>query len=1049
MTLRTLGSLTLFAETADGRSEVLYHSGKVLALLAYLAVEQRTPTSRQRLAALFWGDQESGLARRSLRQALFKLRKLVGEAALELDDDAVRLAAGAVDVDRERFLTACARGDLAAASAAYHGPFCHGFSSEGALEFDQWAEGERRRLQRRFTEALTRGARAAIDAVELERAVALATQLRDLEPEAEAGVQLLIEALLASVLDDEARDVASRYRDVASEVGVDTSAGMSKVLRRLEQPSNVRDGSASPSDAGGLLSFGHEFVGRQVELQRLLVAAERARRGESARVVVVGPAGVGKSRLFDELESRLRVRGVSVLRVRLWPGARVVAYAAFAELVGKLAMLPGAGGISVESASTVVQLLPQLREHFHAARPPAGAVQPHQYADALADLWAATSEERLLALLLDDEHNADAHSRAVIEAAWRRSDLSLFLAQATRVAAPYTRDAAAWMRVAAAWTQSTEVERIDLAGLTPAEIRKLLESVGALPPAPWVDRACATLYERTRGRPLEVIETLRRAVQGGAIQLQHDRWVTADVDALLDVLTHSVGAEQEIAALPETALLALQALAAWRKPLEEAVLLSVVERLGGRGAELAAAVRDLEERGFMSRVPRGWRVAHDSVIDAVGGIAAPVSMRELLRAIVGAWSATPSLDWDACLHLAGLCGSAGDVEALGFVVDAAAEHRLQPTSRQGGAWLARTLSGAAGHAEWAPMLVRRMGRWRRMALRTQLLLASGGTVVALVGGYLAAELRPRIVVETMPAAVNLNGTSFRLLTQPRIAMEDGFGRRVASFRGDVSVSAVNEGAAVSDERRVPVIAGVAQFSNLGLQRVGNPDALRLRFSAPGARGATTEVLGIVEHAFADSLAFVRGTLNGKPLDPAWHAVIAVGERADVVLTVDYRTATANGNVILGAAPTWEPRERASLRLAGLPRPVRNGRITVRFSLEPPRAPGHFHVFVLMGMEERVEDIFSQTNWALGGPRWNDGNDVFDLPEDSVVLLRARNRLVMSNYLLPPDTGTMGEGSASQRESAATQASAPRGTMARRGPQNIRGSVIEVDVVRQP
>jgi DNA-binding SARP family transcriptional activator len=57
---------------------VRLHSAKTLALLAFLTLEPDTSHSREKLAALLWGDSPESRARQSLRQALYSLRRALG-----------------------------------------------------------------------------------------------------------------------------------------------------------------------------------------------------------------------------------------------------------------------------------------------------------------------------------------------------------------------------------------------------------------------------------------------------------------------------------------------------------------------------------------------------------------------------------------------------------------------------------------------------------------------------------------------------------------------------------------------------------------------------------------------------------------------------------------------------------------------------------------------------------------------------------------------------------------------------------------------------------
>ena len=88
--IQLLGIPTL---NINGRKRKLY-SAKVLGLLAYLVLESEKSHSRQKLATLLWGESSDKQARHSLRQALYSLRKTLGDLAdecLTIDSDAIRL----------------------------------------------------------------------------------------------------------------------------------------------------------------------------------------------------------------------------------------------------------------------------------------------------------------------------------------------------------------------------------------------------------------------------------------------------------------------------------------------------------------------------------------------------------------------------------------------------------------------------------------------------------------------------------------------------------------------------------------------------------------------------------------------------------------------------------------------------------------------------------------------------------------------------------------------------------------------------------------------
>src|SRR5258705_9358148 len=76
--LNLLGGLEAWLEPG---SPLTFRTQKAQALLAYLAVSPGHAHRRDKLAALLWGAMRDEHARASLRQALYDLRKHLGNAA--------------------------------------------------------------------------------------------------------------------------------------------------------------------------------------------------------------------------------------------------------------------------------------------------------------------------------------------------------------------------------------------------------------------------------------------------------------------------------------------------------------------------------------------------------------------------------------------------------------------------------------------------------------------------------------------------------------------------------------------------------------------------------------------------------------------------------------------------------------------------------------------------------------------------------------------------------------------------------------------------------
>jgi class 3 adenylate cyclase/tetratricopeptide (TPR) repeat protein len=79
------------------------------------------------------------------------------------------------------------------------------------------------------------------------------------------------------------------------------------------------------------------LVGRERELGRLLDCWERARRGQGAFLLLSGEAGIGKSRLIQELCERVSLELVRLLRVQCWSRASTRVLHPMVELLQEVA----------------------------------------------------------------------------------------------------------------------------------------------------------------------------------------------------------------------------------------------------------------------------------------------------------------------------------------------------------------------------------------------------------------------------------------------------------------------------------------------------------------------------------------------------------------------------------------------------------------------------------------------------------------------------------------------------------------------------------------
>src|SRR5216117_2569586 len=156
------------------------------------------------------------------------------------------------------------------------------------------------------------------------------------------------------------------------------------------------------------------FVGRHHELVELRAGLEDAVTGRGRFFLVVGEAGVGKTRLVEELGREAAEQGHLVLWGRCWEGEGAPPYWPWVQVIRALLqgvpaeeLRPAVGA----GAPYLVPLVPELGERFREL--PALSTSPRsEHArfylfDAVATLLRSAAQRTPLVLVLDDLQWAD------------------------------------------------------------------------------------------------------------------------------------------------------------------------------------------------------------------------------------------------------------------------------------------------------------------------------------------------------------------------------------------------------------------------------------------------------------------------------------------------------------------------------------------------------------------------------------------------------------------------------------------------------------------
>lgn len=151
---RTLGGVDL-RDPSKGDLQAVLAGPKRVALLAYLTLARPDGFHhRDTLLGLFWPEVSQKRGRRALSQALYVLRRGLGEGVVTVrGPEEVGLDRARLWCDAEAFEQKLAAGERAVALELYGGQLLNGFSLAGCPEFELWLAGERERLEGRATAA--------------------------------------------------------------------------------------------------------------------------------------------------------------------------------------------------------------------------------------------------------------------------------------------------------------------------------------------------------------------------------------------------------------------------------------------------------------------------------------------------------------------------------------------------------------------------------------------------------------------------------------------------------------------------------------------------------------------------------------------------------------------------------------------------------------------------------------------------------------------------------------------------------------------------------
>ncbi len=310
--IETLGGLRVFHDGRD-LSRISRRPTRA-ALLVYLAVER--DVTRDVVLGALWSRLDSDRARHALNQALYLLRKELGDDWLFVDGDRLRVT-DALSVDALEFERRVKAGSFEDALPLYEGAFLEGWYLRDTPEFEHWTDRVRLRLSRLHGD----GRRARLDELRREGRTAEALEVARAwvrsEPLQDAAHHALIELL---ALADRRAEALEHYEAYERNLARQDLAPLEETRGLVEGIRNGEERTTRP-EAEGRRREGEEALERPIPESADPPGPEPgARRGRALRRLAAAAALTAAALLvFAALGDRSPAPTLDPARVLVYP----------------------------------------------------------------------------------------------------------------------------------------------------------------------------------------------------------------------------------------------------------------------------------------------------------------------------------------------------------------------------------------------------------------------------------------------------------------------------------------------------------------------------------------------------------------------------------------------------------------------------------------------------------------------------------------------------------------------------------------------------------
>jgi class 3 adenylate cyclase/tetratricopeptide (TPR) repeat protein len=297
----------------------------------------------------------------------------------------------------------------------------------------------------------------------------------------------------------------------------------------------------------GLLS---PLVGREWEFKAMRKAVAGTKLGRSALILVSGEAGVGKSRLLEEVRAS-ESEGLTWLEGRCFASTQTLSYAPILELIRRQIGIADRQSVAEQEAAlrryvaanfpsdltayaVLAQLLalPLTGADAESVKDANGEELRARFFAIVQQALLAMAEQQPVIAMIDDLHWADESCVELLASLLplvKQARLSFIL-----VSRSSRTPRALWNKLAPVLEQCQEqVVAVPLEALSAEESRTLMQRLLGGDYLP--DTLAAEILDKSEGNPFFLEEVLRSLIESGGLALDNGRWTLTSPVSILSV----------------------------------------------------------------------------------------------------------------------------------------------------------------------------------------------------------------------------------------------------------------------------------------------------------------------------------------------------------------------------------------------------------------------------------------------------------------------------------------------------------------------------------